>query len=317
MKSATIKEFLYYYIIDEAPVLVMIIDNKGVVLKSNKYSEDLFGYSAVDHNITDLFVTFGKNIDLDEMIKTPEKIHRLNINTYTNLPETLYIHFYPVDENILIVGNVNMLEMEKLRKQLVNTSSELNAVNRELQKKNAQLEHAKKQLEQMARTDPLTTLSNRRDFYDIIVKEAIRFERNLKPFSIVMSDIDNFKIYNDTYGHECGDFILVSIANIFRTELRKQDSVGRWGGEEFILLLPNTNAQGAYNVTEKLRKKIDETILHYSDLELHVTLTFGVREFEKDMSIKTCIHHADIALYRGKNNGKNNVTVYNDTMEEQ
>lgn len=317
MDITGLKDQFYHYITDEAPVLFLLVNKEGTVLKTNKYSDALLGYSVVDHNIKDVFVTFGYDIDFLEKMKNPEKTYRLNLNTFTNIPETFYIHFYALDDNIIILGNVNMLEVEQLRKQLVTITSELNSVNRELQKKNVQLEQAKKRLDEIARTDPLTKLSNRRDFYELIEREVIRFERNQRPLSIVMTDIDYFKKVNDTYGHDCGDYILVSVGNIIRTEIRKQDAVGRWGGEEFILLLPHTDAKGAYNVSEKIRKKIENTTFHYSDHTLHINLTLGICEFKKNMNIKDCINKADHALYLGKQEGRNRVIVYNKQMEEQ
>ena len=92
---------------------------------------------------------------------------------------------------------------------------------------------AYKKLDQLARKDPLTGLSNRRDFLEKVNDEKIRFERDNKEFAFVLSDIDNFKSFNDKYGHDCGDFVLKKVSEVFSNIIRKQDSVGRWGGEEF------------------------------------------------------------------------------------
>ncbi len=316
MMNIELQDILFRFVKEEAPLLFLLVDQEGKIISKNSYSEALFGYSVVNQNVRDLFVLFGENLELSEKVKNPEKAYRLNLQTYTNLPETLYIHFYPVDDKILILGNVNMLEIEQLRKQLISTSSELNSVNRQLQKKNAQLEQATAQLEEMARTDPLTKLSNRRAFYESIVKEVIRFERNKRPFSIVMMDIDHFKKVNDTYGHDCGDYVLVTISNLIRSEIRKQDLLGRWGGEEFIMLLPDTDTKGACKLAEKIRTNIEKADFKYFKYSFTVTLTFGVCEFTQQYKIKECITYADQALYQGKKSGRNKVIVYSNKPSE-
>ncbi|MCK4796958.1 MAG: GGDEF domain-containing protein, partial [Spirochaetes bacterium] len=119
-------------------------------------------------------------------------------------------------------------------------------------------------------------------------------------------DIDDFKKFNDTYGHDCGDFILVSIANTIKSILREQDNVARWGGEEFLLLLPDSNMEGAKITSEKIREKIASTPYYYNDIKLEVTMTFGVSVFDNDsIDIDYYIAKADKALYKGKKSGKN------------
>jgi diguanylate cyclase (GGDEF)-like protein len=102
-----------------------------------------------------------------------------------------------------------------------------------------------------SRTDPLTKLSNRRDMLEKIEFERIRFERSKRPFVFILCDIDKFKNFNDEYGHKTGDFVLVSIAKLMLETMRKQDQVCRWGGEEFLLLLPETEFEGGGILAEK------------------------------------------------------------------
>ncbi len=172
------------------------------------------------------------------------------------------------------------------------------------------LEEANKRLIKLARTDPLTGLSNRRDIYEKIEYEISRFERNNQTFAIVIGDIDDFKNVNDNLGHDAGDFVLFSLAHQIRSMLRKQDIVGRWGGEEFILMLPNTKIEGAKVVTEKVRKAIQDKIIHYKENEISITITFGIVIFDEMQPINDCIKKADVALYDGKNKGKNCIALY-------
>ena len=183
--------------------------------------------------------------------------------------------------------------------------------NEQIQKQKEELSIAYKKMEMLARTDPLTQLSNRRDFLEKFQHEIIRFERSGKPFSVVLSDIDDFKSVNDRYGHDCGDIVLVTTAKIFKSMLRKQDTVGRWGGEEFILLLPEAPLLGGKTVAEGIRKRIARETFSYNGHQLSITITFGVCEYNGVMDIDTCVKRADEALYSGKHKGKNCVVPAN------
>ncbi len=182
---------------------------------------------------------------------------------------------------------------------------DLQKANDIIKKKNRELTEAYLKLDLLARTDPLTRLSNRRDILDKIKYEALKFERSGEKFVLVISDIDNFKTFNDSYGHDCGDFVLVNLANLMRSVLRKQDCIGRWGGEEFIFLMPKTDLEGGSMVAEKIRKKIENETFYYRDIKLNITMTFGVNVYDALMDIDYCINKADEALYQGKSKGKN------------
>ena len=162
-----------------------------------------------------------------------------------------------------------------------------------------------KKLDLLSRKDPLTKLSNRRDILEKIEYEMIRCQRNNIPLSFILCDIDYFKKINDTYGHDAGDFVLKKLAEIFQTTLRKQDMVARWGGEEFLIVLPDTIRSNAYNVAEKLRKKIEETTFQFNDTIIRLTMTFGISQLEADLTVDQIIKRADMALYIGKKRGRN------------
>lgn len=179
----------------------------------------------------------------------------------------------------------------------------------QIEKQKEELNIAYKKMEQLARTDPLTELSNRRGFLEEFRHEIIRFERSGRPFSVVLGDIDDFKLVNDRYGHDCGDFVLVNTAKIIKSMLRKQDIVGRWGGEEFIILLPEAPLHGSKVVAEAIRKRIAAETFSFKDYQLSITITLGVSEFRESMDIDSCVKQADMALYSGKFKGKNSVIL--------
>lgn len=169
---------------------------------------------------------------------------------------------------------------------------------------------AQRQLELASRTDPLTGLSNRRDLMDKIEYERTRAKRGPKPLSLVICDADNFKSINDTYGHNAGDTALRFIARTLRETAREQDIVGRWGGEEFLLLLPETDAAGAAVLAEKIRAALNDRICStQSGVLLPVTLTLGVAQERAEEDTDRWIRRADDALLKGKREGKNRVVV--------
>ncbi len=162
-----------------------------------------------------------------------------------------------------------------------------------------------RKLEEAAILDPLTSLNNRRKMIEVLEGEMTRSERTGKSFCIVMADVDKFKEFNDTFGHDCGDYVLIEVSKLIKSTIRKQDIVGRWGGEEFLLVYPETGLDGARTVTEKVRSTIENKIFVFNNIELKITVTFGITEFNKDSSIDSSIKNADDALYIGKQRGRN------------
>ncbi|OQY56685.1 MAG: hypothetical protein B6245_18055 [Desulfobacteraceae bacterium 4572_88] len=167
------------------------------------------------------------------------------------------------------------------------------------------LQRAYDELEVAARTDSLTGLSNRRDIIERMAYEKVKNERSGKPFSLILTDIDDFKRFNDEHGHDCGDFVLVSVANLMRSKVRKQDSVARWGREEFLLLLPETGLRGAKVVADAIHQTLAEQCYEYRHQTLKISMTFGISSFSELEDPEQCIRMADQAMYRGKKSGKN------------
>lgn len=155
-----------------------------------------------------------------------------------------------------------------------------------------------------ATTDKLTETFNRRKFESLLSSEIERANRYFIPLSLCMFDIDHFKMVNDTYGHLTGDHVLKTLANVARNTARKVDSLGRWGGEEFVVLLPETDLEGAKELAEKIRKSVEE---HPFEWIRTLTCSFGVTQFKDRESIDSFIKRADDALYSAKNKGRNRV----------
>jgi diguanylate cyclase (GGDEF)-like protein/PAS domain S-box-containing protein len=171
-------------------------------------------------------------------------------------------------------------------------------------------------LKKAASTDPLTGLNNRRSMLQFLDTEEKRHSRYGTAFSVILSDIDGFKKFNDTYGHACGDFILKHLGEIFHRTIRPTDSVCRWGGEEFLFLLPETNAEEAGQMAERLRNAILSNSFNFEDQKHKVSMTFGVSCIEHETGVTRIIGNADEALYYGKNNGKNRVVLYSELVDK-
>lgn len=165
------------------------------------------------------------------------------------------------------------------------------------------------QLERLARTDMLTSLSNRRDFYEHAVRAIAHSRRHGAPLSLVLMDIDHFKKINDTYGHARGDQVLRKLSHSLGDALRETDVPARLGGEEFAVLMPTTALAQALAVAERLRDALAHTPVAIGDEEqIHFTVSIGVTEWQlADADIDATLHRADEALYRAKHNGRNRV----------
>lgn len=169
---------------------------------------------------------------------------------------------------------------------------------------------AEQRLKVQASTDELTGLTNRRRMLEYINEEAKRIRRSGRSATLIMGDVDHFKQVNDKYGHQAGDAVLVGVAEQLRASLRSQDFIARWGGEEFLFLLPETDVNGAQIAAEKLREAIRGREIECDGRKLKVTMTFGIAPLDSVSGIDECISRADDALYRGKQAGRDRVVTW-------
>lgn len=161
-------------------------------------------------------------------------------------------------------------------------------------------------LKELAATDPLTGLYNRREYEILLEHEMERAKRSNAPLSLCIIDLDHFKNVNDRYGHSAGDEALKQTASLLRDNIRSMDVLGRLGGEEFILLLPQTNIGQASDMARRLLDKLSSSVIKAGNCRLQITATIGMSQFPPgDESINGIIRRADAALYRGKKTGRN------------
>ena len=169
-----------------------------------------------------------------------------------------------------------------------------------------QLRQRNADLDRMSRTDALTGLYNRRHLDEELLRQQSSSSRQRDPLSVLLLDIDHFKRVNDSYGHPAGDLVLCAFADRLRTELRAGDIAGRWGGEEFLVIMPRTDIDGAFEVAERLRRATAARPITAGDLEISVTVSGGCA-FSRGNPADALLHLADNCLYRAKASGRNKI----------
>ncbi len=170
------------------------------------------------------------------------------------------------------------------------------------------LEENNKKLSEISKLDYLTELANRRYMTDRLKEEIHRYEFTNRKFSLILGDLDDFKKINDTFGHESGDKVIQELAKLLKNQLKPSDLASRWGGEEFLVLLPDTEKNEAIEIAEKIRSIVEKNIFNVKGGEQKLTITIGVTEFNSLISLEENISNADKAMYLGKIDGKNTVS---------
>gem|GEM_PF-6020699 len=210
--------------------------------------------------------------------------------------------------SLAIAYRIKKHEHEKL--QLINQANL--DLDQKVKERTSEIERSKKQLEDLASKDPLTNLYNRRFLYDISAELISMAKREKSPISLILFDIDDFKLVNDTFGHTIGDNVIIEFAKLLLTT-RKCDVAARIGGEEFLLILPNTSEMGAFEIASQICSKVNQLQLIYAETQLSFTVSGGISNVFLDFEngIELAINRADQALYHAKENGKNQISIFN------
>lgn len=282
--------------------------------ESESYSNDLVNLEVQAFNAMDgLFKSNNGRYDVKGEPNQTLAIELLYSNAYLKAKEKIML---PIDEffesldkhtsnNIQTVNNqINALFNEIFIALFVITFVFIGYLFMLVKAFNQHLRIVKK----LSRTDPLTNIRNRRSFFELAEQILTIAKRTKQPLSLLMIDIDLFKGINDTYGHIIGDEILLSLVSSIKQNIRESDVFARFGGKEFIVLLPDTNITGAIELAEKIRFFAETH--PYSDEKISVsfTISIGVSEYGNENLMREFIHKADTALYTAKNKGRNQVT---------
>lgn len=202
----------------------------------------------------------------------------------------------------------------------INTQIRILSMQKELEMKNKELQEKNLLLEKLAITDSLTNLFNRAYILDRLKTEVLRSARYKESISFIMIDVDFFKNINDRFGHLTGDAVLKIVANQLKSSIRDVDIVGRYGGEEFIVVCPNTDITGAKIIAERIRQNTHKSNFKLGNKKVDITLSLGVScalpriQLNTDTFITQQLSNADIALYKAKSSGRNRVEVFDDVI---
>jgi diguanylate cyclase (GGDEF)-like protein len=219
----------------------------------------------------------------------------------------LFLHFTPDNLNRIVIMTVGTLTIVAIVAALRHRSM-----------RGLEVQHARAtELERLAEIDGLTGLYNRRQFLALAEQEWVRFKRYQRPLSFLMLDIDFFKSINDSFGHDAGDKVIVGVANICTATRRSSEPIGRIGGEELAILLPETDLRGAAQVAERLRARIAEEPIRVEGELIPVTVSIGVADASfSTSSLPDLMKQADRALYAAKRKGRNRVEAAGATHED-
>lgn len=278
---------------DVQSVAVEGIDEQGTIIYWNKASENLYGYTqaeALGEKFLDLIVPKSKKQQFREMLT--QAFEQKN-----PLPPQEMKMQKKDGAEIVIYSSTSLINDDKVSLELYFFDIDVSE-----QKKTEQ------ELQRLASTDFLTGLFNRRYFIHFAEKELERFKRYQNPFALLIIDIDYFKNVNDTYGHAAGDKTLIAVAQKLRENLRSADVLGRIGGEEFAVILPNSALKEAYLIAERIRLDLAKTPTHYKKQKIFTTVSIGVTATTKiTKDFDQLFKLADDALYQAKKAGRNRV----------
>lgn len=286
----------YAAVVQSAYDGIITIDEDQNIKMINEAAKDIFGFSEEE--------VLGK--PLTKLI--PQKFRKKHTEYVDGFKKSL-VDSRPMQSRASVrglskKGNEFPIEVT-ISKIQIEDNTEMTAVIRDISEKNKLLE----ELLIASQEDPLTNLYNRRYFSKALVDEIARSKRFNHGFVLMMIDIDHFKKFNDLYSHECGDRVLVSLAENLTATLRATDIICRWGGEEFLILLPEIDLKSGMLTAEKIRVLIEESELIYNGEILKTTVSIGVHYSNpEDSDLVKMINDVDKAMYKSKTNGRNKVT---------
>lgn len=208
---------------------------------------------------------------------------------------------------LLLIAEVGIEELERISRNAIRLANDLAHAQRELLTAHNSLKRREEEIRVLSQTDPLTGVANRRKFDEAIAAEYARARRYGGGFALILADIDHFKSVNDEFGHDVGDAAIRNFARIIREQIRETDLVARLGGEEFIVLMPETASEQALACAERIRKQFGGESI--PPITRTVTASFGIAMLRADDTVISVFKHADEALYEAKRAGRNRVAV--------
>lgn len=290
-----LREFLrcetrFHLFFDHAYEGILLLDNNGKVLQANHSAELMFCYEKgtmeglyINQLINEFSLEYSLLNNQIAVRDTPVMMERMTGRDQRGRTLDLEVGINMADTGNEVFYSVSLINIQHHLAQ-------------------------QEELARLAHTDPLTGLMNRRHFRLLADQEFSRAMRTHQRLFMMMLDIDHFKRVNDTHGHDVGDQALVAIADVLRNGIRDMDILARWGGEEFLVLLPETNLTGAMLIAERIRQQVSQIKL--PKIPEGLTISIGLCEAVPGMELKTVTNLADRALYQAKANGRNRTVCY-------
>lgn len=302
--------------VTQSPASVLITDLKGNIEYVNPYFSAHTGYSYDE--------VIGKSTNIQKSGQTPREVYDDMWKTiqagqtwrgeFLNRKKSGALYWEeaviaPVMDQDGHVINYLAVKVDITKRKIIEGA--LRTANQQLESQLKEIEGLQSSLREQAIRDPLTHLHNRRFLNESIEQEFHHAKRTSEYLSIILIDIDNFKTINDTYGHMTGDSCLIALANLLQQHVRRSDILCRYGGEEFILVLPATNLEGATQHAEKIRRLVEDQVVELDGQQIRFTISLGVSVYPvHGDSYKVTLNKADDALYASKRAGRNRVTVW-------
>lgn len=295
-------------VLEHIPEMVFVVDAHDIVVDANTIAQKMLGKSMDEiigkdplevfrdwPELLNRFLTANETRDEIQIPGDPPRALEVMVTALYNSENQL--------EGRVIVAH-DITEHKWLENDLTFANE---ALTRQLE----EINQLRDELREQAIRDPLTEVYNRRYMNEFLSREVARAERDGTPFSVVIMDMDNFKLFNDTYGHKCGDIVLQEIAAFLVQHTRKGDVVCRFGGEEFVILMPGATLEKAYERAETWRQDFADTTIEYEGMKLSATFSAGVASYPLHGDTDEFIlQAADRALYQSKDAGKNKVTMF-------
>ena len=304
-----------YKVLEHIPEMVFVVDAGDRVLDANSVAQKNLGKPLDEIIGGDLIDVFREWPELVNRFLTKHETHEeIHVpgdpsRTLEITVSALYNRFNQLEGRIIVAHDISD------RKWL---EHDLTYANESLKNQLIEIEHLRLELQEQAIRDPLTNVYNRRFLMDVMERDLAQAARNENPTSVVILDIDFFKQFNDTYGHRCGDFVLQYITKFMGDRIRRGDVLCRYGGEEFVIFMPNAPIDVAYQRAESLRDELANAFIEYEGLHLKTSFSAGVAGFPIHGSTSdTLLNAADKALYQAKNSGRNKVILYDSPKAQQ
>ncbi|AWB67220.1 GGDEF domain-containing protein [Saccharobesus litoralis] len=310
MNITDLKSFVFEHINSG----VIVVDPEYKVILINNFFKIHASLSRREACGTNLFDLFNE-LPVNWLKRKLQSVFLLNTPAFSSWEQRQYLfkmsHTRPITtENEFMAQDVTMLPIVNDQGQVCKVCIIIEDVT-DVCYYQQQLSNAMAKLEKSNQTDGLTQVANRRFWEERCVVEFDTARRHQQPLSMILFDLDKFKTINDTYGHRGGDLVLVEVAQKVKSLLRSADVLGRYGGEEFGIICPHTDGEGAYDLAERIRKEIQMHKIVFEKQTIFASISIGVIEIQDHYkSYEDMIGRADMALYQSKREGRNRVTLY-------